>query len=235
MKRSLSLLMVLIIVTIAMMSSGCSGDDDTVADPIAAAKTANTDNTTTKITVNGLNEKEILLSQIEESSPDTLDALTSYGIATVHQLNVPSTNTLGWKYTFATATGCELYTENVLETPEYSIGLHGAVTGKIVLLGSLPSYFFTNDQSYFYVTPIGNTLVIIGGENLSQTYSDCQIITNAIYQNMGSPESIIGTDKINAQIYPEASAVSTSSETIEPTLANYEQAVATSDYSSFFS
>lgn len=235
MKRSFSLSIVLLIIAIAMMSSGCSGDDDTVADPIATATAANTDNTTTKITVNGLNEKEILLSQIEETSPDTLDALTSYGISTVHQLNVPSTGTLGWKYQFATATGCELYTENVLESPEYSIGLHGAVTGKIVLLGSLPSYFFTNDQSYFYVTPIGNTLVIIGGEDLSQTYSDCQIITNALYQNMGSPESIIGTDKINTQIYPETTIVTTSNEPIEPTLAEYEQAAATSDYSAFFS
>jgi hypothetical protein len=218
-----------------MISSGCSDENNTVATP-AASETKPTENTTTKISVTGLEEKEILLSQIEEQTPDTLNALTSYGISTIHQLSVPSTGTIGWKYKFATATGCELYTENVLKSPEYSIGIHGAVTGKIVLLGSLPSYFFTNDQAYFYVTPVGNTLVILGGEDLSQTYSDSQVITAAISQNLGNPESIIGTDKINTKIYPETTPeTTTKDDPSELTLAEYEEAATTADYTSFFS
>lgn len=225
-----SIYLITLIVFASICSCGCFGNDESPAENTIEVKTE----TKADIFLKKLETTNIGLEEIGTQTPDTLDSLTTYGISKVTRLYHPETKTFGWRYEFATARGCQLYTEKVIATPEYSIGIHGDVTGKVVLLGAVPSYYFTNEQSHHYVTPIGNILIILSGSDLPTTYTDSQIITQIANENAGNPSSTIGVDQIDKQIYPKKTNASGSSES-GISAATIEQQIRNGDYTSFFS
>ena len=220
----------LMLICFSVFTSGCFGDEPEAAKtPTEEVILPNKSETYLR----NLEMTDITLIDIGSQNPDTLESLTTYGISKVTQLQHPNTNTFGWRYEFATVKGCQFYTEKVISSPEYSIGIHGEVIGKAVLLGAVPSYYFTNDQTHHYVTPIGNVLVIMSGADLSSTYTSSKMITQNTYRNTGSPDSIIPMEKINKQIYPENSKETKTSTPADTSTT--QQQVMNSDYSSFFS
>lgn len=196
-----SFLLVLIILLIIAPLSGCTyknNENVTTEEPALNIK-----NNSQEFLAQ-LETKSITLREVGNNSAETLNSLTSYGITSIISLRHPKTKTSGWEYNFASVKGCQKFTEKLITNPEREIGIFGTVTGKVVLLGSIPAYQFSNDVSWHYVVPIGSTVVLLSGNDLSTLYADSYRICEAIQQKLGTNETIISMDDINKQIYPSS-------------------------------
>ena len=215
-------------VLILIISSGCLGGKDSAQAVQTTVQAKSSDDTF----LQALDIRDVPLKEIETQSPTTLEYLTTYGIVKVTKFRHPVTLTHGWKYEFATPVGCQAFTEQVVVSPETLIGIHGDVNGKVVMLGNLFAYRFTNDASCHYVTPLGNTVVILSGTDLSGTYGDSQIICKFISKDLGNPASFIDPTTLNTQIYP-APSKSKNQQSLKD--ASPYDLLAMGDYSAFFS
>ena len=201
-----SFLLILVVLLIIAPLSGCTDknkDNVTTEEPVLNVKN------NSQVFLQQLETKSVTLREVGNNSAETLNSLTSYGITRIISLRHPKTKTSGWEYDFASVKGCQKFTEKLIANPEREIGIFGTVTGKVVLLGSIPAYQFSNDVSWHYVVPIGSTVVLLSGNDLSTLYADSYRICEAIQQKLGTNETIISVDDINKQIYPSSNTQNT--------------------------
>lgn len=187
----------------ALLVSGVTGSDETAKTEIVPK---NEPVNSTTAFIDSLDVRTISLQEIGEQNPDALDYLTTYGISRVVQVHSP--NTFGWKYDFSSVFGSNRFTDMIIKNPQSMIGIHGNVKGYITLLGSVPAYRFSNDESWHYVAHIGTSVVILSGNDQSGVYEDCKIMCEHTYAELNNPEPRIAMEDIGDQIYPESSTSS---------------------------
>jgi len=150
--------------------------------------------------INNLQIKDISMQEQENAAPQTFEYLSTYGITRITELR--SENINGWKYSFDSDIGQQKITQFIISSPEETIGINGDVKGKVILMGNIPGYKFTNDRTWHYVVPIGNTLIITNSEKQADAYAETLKIAKYIAYKLEYPEATIELETVGTQIYP---------------------------------